>query len=561
MARVAVFIASAGLLLSGCAALTSAHWEHTRQSVIEPMNSAFHRELPRSIRQRDLAAILRLYAVDEGTGLSWDWAAAQAVSGDFDEEVLRWRGPGRPERIRSRYERILDLFQTVDSAEARIEWVDWDHAGADGYAARIHLIVRGVAGETRRQLDQWASVRVAARAGGWQITAEEITARELVASLQPRYTLATERAGLDNVHDTDGSPTFRIIGGSFNSSGSAVGDVNGDGLDDVVLASASRLALYLAHGAGTFRDASTDAGLPNRYPEVATGVILFDYDNDGYADLYVAAITGDRLFHNDRGRGFVDVSQRAGITPGSWGSMPLAADYDRDGDLDIFVVRMGDHQSTPPQPNYDARNGFADALYRNNGDGTFTDVAPEAGVADTGWGLAGAWGDYDADGWPDLYVGNEFGTGRLYRNRRDGTFADVTEATGTATRSATMGVAWGDYDGDGHLDLYISAMHANSRWVLFHPDFPQPIPWYLRLLGAVDGHVRQRIHQYSDELTRGSTLLRNNGDGTFTDISDTARVRDTQWGWAAEFLDYNNDGHLDLYAVNGFISGPLLDDL
>jgi len=525
------------------------------------MNSAFHRLLPRGIRERDLAAILDLYAVEEGTGLPWEWAAAQAVSGDFDEEVLRWRGPRQPESIRSRYKRLLDLFQSVDSAEVRIEWVDWEQPTADGYAARIRLIVRGAAGETRRQLDQWATVRFAARAGGWQITAEEITARELIGSLQPRYTLATARAGIDNVHETDGSPTFRIIGGSFSSSGSAVGDVNGDGLEDVVLASASRVSLYLGRGDGSFTHATAGAGFPNPYPAVATGVILFDYDNDGYADLYVAAITGDRLFHNDGGRGFVDVTQTAGIAPGSWGSMPLAADYDRDGDLDVFVVRMGDHESTPPQPNYQARNGFADALYRNNGDGTFTDVALEAGVADTGWGLAGAWGDYDADGWPDVYVANEFGTGRLYRNRGDGTFADVTEGSGTANRSASMGVAWGDYNGDGHLDLYVSAMHANSRWVLFHPDFPQPIPWYLRLLGTVDYHVQQRIHQYSDELTRGSTLLRNNGDGTFTDISDTAGVRDTQWGWAAEFLDYNNDGRLDLYAVNGFISGPLLDDV
>lgn len=118
-----------------------------------------------------------------------------------------------------------------------------------------------------------------------------------------------------------------------------------------------------------------------------------------------------------------------------------------------------------------------------------------------------------------------------------------------------MGIAWGDYDNDGNLDLFISNMYANSRWALFHPDFPPPVPWYFSWV------PRSNVDHIIDELSRGSTLLHNNGDGTFTDVSDQAGIRDGQWGWGAEFLDYNNDGRLDIYAANGFITGPVPDDI
>jgi len=104
--------------------------------------------------------------------------------------------------------------------------------------------------------------------------------------------------------------------------------------------------------------------------------------------------------------------------------MATAADYDRDGFLDLYVVRMGDHENGAPRPNYNARNGVPSTLFHNNGDGTFTDVTARAGVGDTGWDLAGAWGDYDDDGWPDLYVANEFGGNALYHNEGNGTFTE-----------------------------------------------------------------------------------------------------------------------------------------
>ena len=536
-------------------------WETTRRTVIDPLNSEVHRHLPQYLKRRDLDAVLGLYATEVGSGVTWDEPVR--VHPRFEEEMLRWGARRGEERIRARYERLLALLPKIDKAEVRIHRVDWRHPDAAGYPATARLLVRGTRADGAAcQLDQRMTLHLQQHDGAWRITREEILARETVASMHPRYTLATADAGISNVHSNEGSPTFRIVGTLTSASGSAVADVDGDGWEDFFLAGSPNAALYRNRHDGTFEDVTEVSGLPRPYPAAATGAVFFDYDNDGWPDLYVAAVAGgDRLFHNLGGGRFVDVTAAAGVPAGRWGSMPLVADYDRDGFLDVFVVRMGDHEKTSPSPNYEARNGVPDTLLHNNGDGTFSDVSRRAGVADRGWGLAGGWGDYDEDGWPDLYVGNEFGFSSLYHNNRDGTFTEVGQRSGARDRAATMGVAWGDFDNDGHADIYAANMYANSRWALVHPDFPAPIPWEFRLLGFFTAEVQQHADQIFDQLTRGNTLFHNNGDGTFTDVADAAGVRDGQWGWGVQPLDYDNDGFLDMYAVNGFVSGPVLDDV
>ena len=546
-----------------CAA---ASWEATRKATIDPLNTALHRHLPFFVKARDLDGVVGLYTTSVGGGLPWD--AARPVYPDREEETLRWEGTPRPEAIRERYRQLLALFASIDKAELRIDTVGWHDADQDGYPAEVRLIVRGTRPDGARcQLEQRAAVRITDRSGEWRITREDVLARTAVARRAPRFTLATEAAGLTSVHHNEGSPIFRLFGGGADnpvgaSGGVAVADVDGDGCEDAFLAGTPDAVLYRGDCHGRFADVTTAAGLPRPYPAVATGVLFFDYDNDGAPDLFVAAARGgDRLFRNAGGGRFVDVTSAAGIAPGRWGSMPIAADYDRDGFLDLYVVRMGDEENTVPRPNYAATNGTGNTLYRNRGDGTFVDVTRQAGVGHTGWDLAGAWGDYDGDGWADLYVANEFGGNALYHNERNGRFTNRTKSAGVTDGGAGMGVTWADYDGDGDLDLYVSNMHANSAWSLFHPEFPAPIPWRWRLVGLVTDEVQRRSDAIIDRLTRGSTLYRNDGGGRFTDVSDAAGVRDSQWGWAAEFLDYDDDGRLDLYAVNGFISGPLLDDV
>ncbi len=553
--RVLTFAASVALpFLSGCLLLAGRHWEDTRKTVIEPINSAVHRHLPQDIKAKNLDGILAVYATDRGTGLPWNEPVE--VMGEFRERRLSWQGPAAAESIRDRYQALLGLFEAIEKAEVRIHRIHWDQRTPAGYPAEVRLIVRGVGpGAERRIVDQHARVTIDYRGGAWVLTSEEITSRELLKTSQPRFEVATEAADIHDTHDTSGSPPFRLIGDMAGSSGVAVGDIDCDGFEDIALANSTHVALYRNNADGTFTDVSTAAGLPASFDIAATGLVFFDADNDGDPDLWVCGIRGERFYRNDGCSHFVDATTTAGLKPSRWSSMPIVADYDRDGYPDVYIVRMGDHEKTAPSPNWDARNGVPHTLYRNNGDGTFTDVTAAAGIHETGWGLAGAWGDYDNDGYPDIYVGNEFGFKSLYHNNGDGTFTNVAAQAGAMDRGAAMGIAWGDYDGDGYLDVYISNMYANSRWALFHPDFPPPVPWYLSWVPRSD--IDAIIH----ELSRGSTLLHNNGNGTFTDVSDQAGVRDGQWGWGTEFFDYNNDGRLDIYAANGFVTGPLPDDV
>jgi len=224
-----------------------------------------------------------------------------------------------------------------------------------------------------------------------------------------------------------------------------------------------------------------------------------DYDGDGWLDLFTTGIhTSHGLYLNEEGRGFTDISASAGVedSHGGWGAS--CADYDGDGDLDLYVTR-------------DAwEGGSPNALFQNQGDATFVEVAPQAGVADDGDSFTHTWGDYDGDGWLDLYVANGVTGGgaanSLFHNQGDGTFAERAGAAGVAKRGKTLGVAFGDYDNDGDLDLYVSDVGGDN------------------------------------------TLYRNLGDGTFTDVTALAGVEDPGPGsYVAFFFDYNNDSHLDLF--------------
>lgn len=364
------------------------------------------------------------------------------------------------------------------------------------------------------------------------------------------FTDVTDRSGI----------TFRHFSGHRTTqlpedmgSGAAWADYDNDGwLDlfvvnqagpltlsaDEVRSSSARSALYRNNGDGTFTDVSASAGID--YRSHGMGAAWGDYDNDGWPDLVVSSYGENELFRNNGDGTFERRSEQSGIgayqgfwTGVSWG------DFDRDGLLDLYVagyVKYSDLGKMPPSLQYDVEappslnpSAFAperNLLYRNNGDGTFTEMAYQAGVANPrGRSLAAAWVDLDDDGWPDLYVANDVSDNALFRNLGNGLFEEVSLAARVADYRGAMGIAVGDWDGDADVDLFIThwiaqenALYNNMRTQRLELDLP-----------------RARTLQFMDEADRYGL----------------GQIALDYVGWGTSFFDYDNDGSLDLFVVNG----------
>jgi enediyne biosynthesis protein E4 len=315
--------------------------------------------------------------------------------------------------------------------------------------------------------------------------------------------------------------------------GVAVADVDGDGFEDVFLTSMPAFrpgvaspvsALYRNLGDGSFEDVTAAAGLSDiiGYPQ---GAIFFDFDNDGRPDLYITAYGGGQLFRNEGGT-FRDITAEAGLSMEGrcgralcYGAAAAAADFDRDGHLDLYVVNnvdwdMGDPGQIGPRrlfpAFFPAQRSF---LFRNNGDGTFTDVTAESGIDNAGGkGLGAVWADFDGDGWPDLYVANDLSRNTLYINNRDGTFREIGAEAGVDEIKSSMGVTVGDFDHDGRIDIAITNLQGSKI-----------------------------------------TLFQNMGDLRFEYATDRAGLAPSRRasGWGIEFVDFDFDGHKDIVSASG----------
>lgn len=271
-------------------------------------------------------------------------------------------------------------------------------------------------------------------------------------------------------------------------------DFNGDGYDDLTLAGWSNQNLFFfQNDISAFNNVIDQTTITN--DGRAKTVLWADFDNDGDKDFFVAKdFASNKLYRNEGGYNFVDVTEAAGLLSGGTNSIAACvADYDNDGDLDLYVTNRSSNTSNE--------------LYRNNGDWTFTEVGAIAGVQDPGQlPLAVSFLDYDMDGWQDIYIANDRMLGNtMLRNNGDGTFEDVSEISNTNIAFDAMGIAIGDYDNDYDLDMYIS------------------------------------------NTEHGNGLLRNNGDGTFSEIADSLGVAVNRICWGVNFIDFDNDSDLDLF--------------
>src|SRR6266513_1415360 len=265
-----------------------------------------------------------------------------------------------------------------------------------------------------------------------------------------------------------------------HGAGLAVGDYDNDGLEDIYfLNQLGPNALYRNSGNGSFVDVTAKAGV-GLGDRISVGATFADYDNDGREDLFVTSTRGGNVLFHNRGDGtFEDVTAKAGLTRAGHFQTPVFFDYDNDGKLDLFLTNTGQWTTDAFDSTTHAYIGKPDlgtlmttakefnVLYRNNGDGTFTDVTDRAGLRGRGWAGDVAVFDYDDDGFLDVFVPSMFGRGQLYRNSGHGTFTDVTAQTLGRTSFGAIGTKVFDYDGDGRLDLYVVDMHSDM-WIDAH---------------------------------------------------------------------------------------------
>lgn len=336
----------------------------------------------------------------------------------------------------------------------------------------------------------------------------------------------------------------------LETTGAGVGfiDYDNDGWQDLFFVNGTRLGalpkampaptnrLFRNKGDGTFEDATAKAGLTRT--NWGQSVSVGDYDNDGNADLFITAFGKNALYRNNGNGTFTDTAEKAGVAvnQSKWGAGSAFLDYDRDGDLDLFAASYIDLDlKTAPLPETGpclykgvlvacgppGLKGGVNMLWQNNGNGTFTDVSEKSGIRKTDgtYGLGVAVTDYDNDGFADIYVANDSAPAILYRNNKNGTFTDIALEAGCAYSvdgkpQAGMGVSAGDYDRDGWFDIFKTNFAGDT-----------------------------------------STLYHNVGKATFDDVTFTAGMGlNTRWlGWGASFADFDNDGWLDVFLVNGHV--------
>jgi hypothetical protein len=393
----------------------------------------------------------------------------------------------------------------------------------------------------------------------------------------PTFEDVTGKAGINFTHSFGEKKLSSIM--EATGSGCVWFDYNNDGWIDLYVLSGRYMEgvtkfskpdgvdatnhLYRNNGDGTFTDVTLQTGVPGK--DFGMGATAGDYDNDGFVDLFITNYQSSILYRNNGDGTFTDVTAKAGVENPRFGVGAVWFDFDRDGLLDLYVgnyvkfdpsakMRYFTADAFPGPLDYE---GDADRLFRNNGDGTFSDVSEKAGIANPlGRAMGITVGDFNNDGWPDLYIANDTMESYLYRNNKDGTFTNVAQDVNVAygangDNTSSMGPIFGDYDNDGWQDLFVSDMRYHR--LFRNPGTEQP--YFLDT--TVETNMAQMSGQY---VAWGDGFFDFDNDGTFDDVSRQAGsyFQTKQIGRGACFGDYDNDGYLDGFIVNLGTAGMLL---
>ena len=474
------------------------------------------------------------------------------------------------DRFLARIESELARFERIDGVESHItEISSLESEPASGAETEVHFELTGY-------LDVGAAIRAQAVGewflswakidGSWKISQWKWERSAWAASTHRLFTDVTGQAlGHNDSYRDQLLPSIDSWRASldaalgmtvFGHHGVSFGDVDGDGDADLYVSQPSGLPNRLFRNEGNLRFTDITEVSGTGALDSTSMALIADVDGDSDQDLVLVGSIQPILMLNDGSGHFAPApgafhfsgAERAQLTSAAM------ADYDRDGDLDLYVCAYR-HQGTssthgPPSPYHDANNGPPNILFRNLGDGSFEDATAESGIDEnnTRFSFAASWGDYDSDGWPDLYVANDFGRNNLYRNQGSGRFRDVAGAAGVEDIGAGMSVSWLDHDLDGQLDIYVGNMWSSAgQRVTLDPSF--------RPAGGRASVGSYRRH------ARGNSLFRGTPSGGFEDVSELSGTTAGRWAWSSDALDLNNDGYEEIYITNGYVTNSDTKDL
>ena len=363
--------------------------------------------------------------------------------------------------------------------------------------------------------------------------------------------LNSSETGINFRNQVDETPTDNFItyDGFYQGAGVGILDVNNDGLKDIYFAG-NQVSdqLYLNKGDFKFENITKNAGISDD-GTWSTGVCVFDANQDGFDDIYVLKFMYDQpekrvnqLWLNQKNNTFKESALDAGLADGGYGIMANAFDYDNDGDLDLYVANQ------PPNSIYEKAKlkglrdyQYSDKFYKNNGNGTFTDVSLVAGIKNYCYSLSATAFDYNNDGFTDLYVAADYDEpDLLYKNNGNGTFTNVADQAIRHMSNFSMGADIADINHDGHQDLFVVDMVAEDNY---------------RLKTSMSGMNPKKFWSLYDAgyhlQYMFNALQLNNGDGSFSEIAQMAGVSSTDWSWAPLFIDLDNDSYQDIIVTNG----------